>query len=698
VLCLGLLAAPARALVSTVGGTTVGVQTHSAPPTTVSESSPGSKPAEFANTGAGPVLHSTNTYVVYWDPTSQYHGDWQGLINGFMHEFDASSGLLGSVFAVDSQYSDSSNQPAAAGTVYRGSYTDTDSYPGPGCKDPNPLLAGDAITCVTDQQVREELSTFIAQHGLQKGMGTIYYLLTPPGVTVCVDSGLAATHCSSNAASANSFCSYHADISPTSPTTGDANTILYAVIPWTAGGNGDYHLLKEDRKQAFDCQDGGFDPSSNPPEKKEKKREKSTKEIVEFEAKTKEEKEKQEKAEVLEEAHVQEPNQIGLGPDGSFDTGLADVITNEIAYQQQDIVTNPLLNAWQDPASYEATDECRNRYLPSTGGSVTANELTEAGSLSNQLLGTSHYYLNDAFNLAALRLTGVACIHGVSLVPKFTTPSPVNAGDIVGFDGMESDITLSNANNFPSGVRYATFTWNFGDGSPTVSGFAPGAPSANSPASSPCEAPWATPCAASTFHSYQYGGGYEVTLTVRDVGGNTAKVSHVVTIVGPPPPPPPSSSVGSQPSAGASSPGPAGAPSPGAGGAGKPLVHPSATAAVVTHSLRSALRKGLLVRYSISERVTGRFEVLLASSLARRLGLHGPPAAGLAAGTAPQTVIGKALLVTTAGGRNAVRIQFSKATAARLSHLRGATLMLRLLVRNSSSATTTLITSVTLSR
>ena len=48
----------------------------------------------------------------------------------------------------------------------------------------------------------------------------------------------------------------------------------------------------------------------------------------------------------------------------------------------------------------------------------------------------------------------------------------------------------------------------------------------------------------------------------------------------------------------------------------------------------SVLRSGLVVRYSVNEQVAGRFEVLLASSIARRIGLHGAPATGLAKGNA----------------------------------------------------------------
>ena len=122
------------------------------------------------------------------------------------------------------------------------------------------------------------------------------------------------------------------------------------------------------------------------------------------------------------------------------------------------------------------------------------------------------------------------------------------------------------------------------------------------------------------------------------------------------------------------------------------------TAAVSSRSLRTVLRRGLVVRYSVSERVTGRFEVLLARSLARRLGLHGPAAAALAAGTAPQIVIGKAFLVTATGGRNSITIQFSRAIASKLRGLHGVSLMLRLVVRNSSGASATLVATATLKR
>ena len=94
-----------------------------------------------------------------------------------------------------------------------------------------------------------------------------------------------------------------------------------------------------------------------------------------------------------------------------------------------------------------------------------------------------------------------------------------------------------------------------------------------------------------------------------------------------------------------------------------------------------------MISYSVNEQVAGQFQVLLASSIAKRIGLHGAPATDMPAGSVPSIVIGKAILVTTKGGRGAIKIQFGKKTAAKLRKLRRVTLTIRLVVRNASSRT-----------
>ncbi|HMH47673.1 MAG TPA: hypothetical protein VK538_08150, partial [Solirubrobacteraceae bacterium] len=77
----------------------------------------------------------------------------------------------------------------------------------------------------------------------------------------------------------------------------------------------------------------------------------------------------------------------------------------------------------------------------------------------------------------------------------------------------------------------------------------------------------------------------------------------------------------------------------------------------------------------------------------RKLGLHGARATGLANGTPPQTVVAKAILVTTKGGHSTYNIKFGKTTAAHLRRLRKVTLMIRLAVHNASSPTVTTVLS-----
>jgi hypothetical protein len=738
-LALGLVVAPAGAFVTTVKSTKVGLQSREAE--FVFEGTPFVE--SFDNPEGNPVLHKNETYAIYWDPTDHYHGDWQHLIDNFLQGLGAESHATNTVFAVDSQYTDRSNAPASYLSTFRGAYTDTDPYPTPGkCTDPHPLAVPDLIgpvvakkhteVCLTDAQLRTELKAFIAAHSLQKGVSSIFYLLTPPGVTVCLDGGEATGHCSDHTGSLeetgtesykNSFCSYHSDFSNITlenTTTANADTVLYGVIPWTAGGLGDYHLVGADRTPAYDCQDGGFyfNPLTSRHEKEKAKEPKieSKKEKEEHPKNEEEEqkqKEAQEKAVILEGPHQEEPRQNGVGPDGSPDTGLADLIVSQIGVQQQNIVTNPLLNAWKDEAGNEVTDECRNAFQPYLGGSVTANELTFAGTLYNQSLAGANAYINDAFNMAAGRLPypGAPCLTGISLVPQFTSPNTVHTSELVGFDGMESNITLNDNINYSKTngaeqAKYATYTWDFGDETPKVTGVAPGAPTLNSPETSPCAAPWEAPCAASTYHSYQYGGTYSVTLTVTDTGGDTAEVTNPITVLGPLRPSPPAGGPGKEaPSTSPATPG-AGSGSQAAssthGGAPVSIVpDPVASAAVASKSLRTVLRNGLVIHYSVNEQVAGRFEVMLNASIARRLGIHGPRANGLPAGSAPSIVVAKAILVTTKGGRNTVKILFAKQTAARLHKLRQVSLTLRMIVRNASSQnpkSTTVLSTVTLHR
>ena len=42
-----------------------------------SESAPNHAAASFDNAAGAEVVHTVNTYAIYWDPQDYYHGDWQ---------------------------------------------------------------------------------------------------------------------------------------------------------------------------------------------------------------------------------------------------------------------------------------------------------------------------------------------------------------------------------------------------------------------------------------------------------------------------------------------------------------------------------------------------------------------------------------------------------------------------------------------
>ncbi|HEV3034004.1 MAG TPA: hypothetical protein VGX72_04360 [Solirubrobacteraceae bacterium] len=682
VAALLLIAASASAVVAKLGGTSVGLQPRNG---TVLGTT-GAEPATFSNETGNVVVHGSSDYAVYWDPNNptEFTHEWIANLDGFFQALGEAR--LDTPFAILPQYRDRSNAASPFQALFKGSYSDTVKFPAGKCTDPkNP-----ARLCLTDAQLRVQLQSFIATHGLPKGMSTIYYLLTPPGVTVCLDE--AATRCSdysltkteeqkeerNSTSYKESFCSYHGDINPDSAAEGDANTVLYAAIPWIG------------YTTAFDCQDGGFNPEKHL-ETREAPKGLSTKEKEAIEEDPPKKKEEEEERQRLEGPHIEEPNQASE----NYTQALTDVLVNQISEEEMNTVTDPLLGSWQDAKGDEATDICRNFFASTAGeggstgeiaGSVVANSNTRAGTLSNVSLGARRYYINNVFSLGE-----GGCAGGLGLFPAFTAPNPVNVGEIIGVNGMESEVSLITTQAFgptgPPTLTYATFSWNFGDGTPEVKGFAPGAPT--------CEAPWLSPCAASAFHSYQYGGKYKVTLTITDVAGNATSVTHELIVNGPPPP---SSEPASTSSAASSAQG-----SQSAGSSPKgvtPAVPaPVAAAAISKQSLQKALRKGLAVSYSVNEQVAGHFEVLLASAVARRLGISGTPAVGLPAGSPAETVIAKAILVTTKGGHNAVHIAFSKRTASRLAHAHKVSLMLRLIVRNAATSnptTTTVVSNFTL--
>ncbi len=371
---------------------------------------------------------------------------------------------------------------------------------------------------------------------------------------------------------------------------------------------------------------------------------------------------------------------------------LAYVIDNEVVDEQIATLTDPLLNGWHDTIATagdedEVTDKCRNEFFPLEGE-------PQIGEYYNQLIAGESYYLNDAFNQAGLynRYVPVPCTNRVTLEPEFTAQTPVENDTAVTFNATETAATLG----------IAKYQWSFGDGTTAEVACGVQIPTNRY---KPTECDGASGIGnpnpvASVVHEYTYGGDYEVKLTVTDDGGNTESVTHSILVEGPPEPTPtptpPAGSSGSSTTS-TTAPGSTTGSTTSTGTVTKPVIpSPVVSTAVASRSLTKTVRSGVVVRYSVNEQVAGKINVLLPASVARRIGLHLPVATGLPAGTPPQVIVGKALLITTKGGRGTMKIQFGKVTGARLRHLGKVALLLQLNVRNSSGETTAVLSAFTL--
>jgi hypothetical protein len=401
-------------------------------------------PLQYHN---GTVIHASDSYVIYWDPLELYNSEWMRLIDGYFRNVGAASGSLGNVFALNAQYGETGygtgpaaaalakEAHAAAQSTFRGAYTDTNPYP-----TKENCTEEAQVACLTDAQIKTELQTMIKSGALPGATGTVpgakstpvYYLLTPPGVTVCAGSSSPST-CSDSAkleteakeikeakiahSAETGICGYHSTIKPHSTAP-----IVYTVQPWVAGyaglfvESGSPLTTTGTSADVIACQDNSV---------------------------------------------LEEPNQLsGQNPFAYFGAGLADVIIGDLADEQSNIVVNPLLNGWYQNASAaeqgspEQGDMCQWNFGPPPKSPPTPNTETHAASLSNEGISGGSYYLHWAFNSSGF-LTGKGtsgCWQGVDLEPHITAPNPVNVGDVIGLDANESGITLDAA---PLGLRQA---------------------------------------------------------------------------------------------------------------------------------------------------------------------------------------------------------------------------------------------------
>ena len=171
----------------------------------------------------GPVLDTDSATgltvtPIYWAPSGspdQFPASYESIINGYVVNIAAASGQTTNVYSVDGEYYQENagakqyvNYDFKAGKAI----VDTDTLPANGCKP----TAGNTA-CITDQQIRNELTTLAQKQGLTTDINHFYPMFLAPNVETQDRDG---------STSVSSYCGYHRSFGSGS------SYIDYADIPY----------------------------------------------------------------------------------------------------------------------------------------------------------------------------------------------------------------------------------------------------------------------------------------------------------------------------------------------------------------------------------------------------------------------------------------------------------------------------------
>jgi hypothetical protein len=625
----------------------------------------------------GSVLSRYEPFALTWDPLRRYWSGTRGYVEHFLRNVADASGTLTSPYAVTTQYRNSSDESAGKDSKYGGACIDYGNpnhvsnqnttclfgssvqtgpgynYPDNGCVPTggsytfSPTFSPND-TCLTDGQVRSELRTIIGQMGIlnrtQPGYSPMVVLPLPPQIEVCLTG---KTHL-------GGLCS--ANASPTPP----------AVPTVTMSSKGGVQTPFTDRVEITYVSPTGESMPSAPASITIDKADPTVTVASPLDS----------NGATGWYAYVSHnggpfarlqstPSPIGtdFNWDGSAGTGAAPPLSaffcsyhsqmniggRAVAYVVQPwtamtqcdepdaapIAKNPTPEALSEDVGSRLVSPLSQSQIaaivnPGFGGwfAQDGSEINDNGGcapladgLDSVPVGNSTYLLQREFNNAGVMesdpVTYGGCAPSVILTPSFVVPSPIDQGEVVGFDGSTTASTLI--------VPNADYRWSFGDGD-TASG-------------------------PSVVHTFAKAGSYTVTMTVTDRGGNTDTLTQTVEVL----------QADGQP------PSPGGNPS-GGGGSTKLKV----SLQLVPQSLRSVLRDGLAVRVRSNRAANGFATLSIFRSAAHRAHLSsaGNPKA--------LVVIGRGTVAGIKAGTARLHVRVSSATARKLSRTGHLTLTLHM--------------------
>ncbi|TMM09145.1 MAG: PKD domain-containing protein [Actinobacteria bacterium] len=155
----------------------------------------------------GSVMRTNTVHAVYWDGSASdpFPANYENLVSGFVANVAHDSGGRSNVYSTDIQYYDHQGHIQYKST-FAGALVDKNPFPVVGnCVPHSPPLHPEITfdTCLTDQELGDELDSFIAAHpNLHRGLGDVYLLFLPPRVQTC--DNVSGTDCF-----ATDYCAYH---------------------------------------------------------------------------------------------------------------------------------------------------------------------------------------------------------------------------------------------------------------------------------------------------------------------------------------------------------------------------------------------------------------------------------------------------------------------------------------------------------
>ncbi|MCU1397802.1 MAG: hypothetical protein JWN62_911 [Acidimicrobiales bacterium] len=161
---------------------------------------------------------------IYWIPSdwaTPFPDDYQTIINQYITDIAADSGTNNNVYSINAEYYQTNSDGTQTNIAYKITagtpIIDTEPFPANGCELANDQYAG----CITDDQIRTELTRVTAAEGVTTNLANIYPIFFPPGMETQDLDG-------SNSDSA--FCGYHRAF-------GDPGSeIVYGNEPFEASG------------------------------------------------------------------------------------------------------------------------------------------------------------------------------------------------------------------------------------------------------------------------------------------------------------------------------------------------------------------------------------------------------------------------------------------------------------------------------